>query len=77
MTSPFDFHTHRTDATDALISVDPRRFAPEPGKWYSVGFHPWDTTEDLDSIDYPAEAWRGSTRTSRLSPGRETAPEAA
>ena len=52
MTSPFDFHTHRTDATDALISVDPRRFAPEPGKWYSVGFHPWDTTEDLDSIDY-------------------------
>lgn len=42
-TVPFDFHTHRLDATRALISVDPRRFAPEPGKWYSVGYHPWDT----------------------------------
>lgn len=49
---PFDFHTHQPDATRALISVDPRRFAPEPGKWYSVGFHPWDTTQDLSSADY-------------------------
>lgn len=51
MTLPFDFHTHRLDATRALISVDPRRFIPEPGKWYSVGFHPWDTTEVLSKSD--------------------------
>ncbi len=49
---PFDFHTHRLDATGALISVDPRHFAPEPGKWYSVGFHPWDTTAGLDTADF-------------------------
>jgi TatD DNase family protein len=52
MTTPFDFHTHHLDATAALISVDPRRFNPEPGKWYSVGFHPWDTTGELGDADY-------------------------
>ena len=52
MTSPFDFHTHHLDATGALISVDPRSFSPEPGKWYSVGFHPWDTTRELDEADF-------------------------
>lgn len=52
MTSPFDFHTHRLDATGALISVDPRRFNPEPGKWYSVGFHPWDTIGELGDADF-------------------------
>ena len=52
MTLPFDFHTHRLDADRALISVDPRRFEPAPGKWYSVGFHPWDTTGDLNAADY-------------------------
>ena len=51
-TQPFDFHTHRLDATEALISVDPRRFLPEPGKWYSVGFHPWDTVEELGAADF-------------------------
>ena len=42
-----DIHTHRTDATAALISVDPRYFDPQPGLWYSVGIHPWDTSADL------------------------------
>jgi len=50
-----DFHTHRLDATAALIAVDPRHFNPLPGKWYSVGFHPWDdvgalTDEDFDLL---------------------------
>ena len=46
-----DFHTHRPDATAALISVDPRHFDPQPGLWYSVGFHPWDTVEDITDDD--------------------------
>ena len=47
-----DFHTHRLDATAALISVDPRRFDPQPGLWYSVGFHPWDTADGVTDADF-------------------------
>lgn len=47
-----DFHTHRQDAESALISVDPRQFAPQPGRWYSVGFHPWHGIDRLTSDDY-------------------------
>ena len=52
MTSILDFHTHRLDATGALIAVDPRRFDPQPGKWYSVGFHPWDNVENLTNSNF-------------------------
>ena len=47
-----DFHTHRLDATAALISVDPQRFDPQPGLWYSVGFHPWDTADGVTDADF-------------------------
>ena len=47
-----DFHTHRTDSTAALISVDPRQFDPQPGLCYSVGFHPWDTVETITEADF-------------------------
>lgn len=47
-----DCHTHRPDATAALISVDPRHFAPQPGLWYSVGFHPWDGVGTLTDDDF-------------------------
>ena len=47
-----DFHTHRLDATGALIAVDPRRFDPQRGLWYSVGFHPWDNVESLTDSDF-------------------------
>lgn len=47
-----DFHTHRPDAVDALISVDPRRFDVCPGLWYSVGYHPWDSVSSLTDDDY-------------------------
>lgn len=47
-----DIHTHRLDATAALIAVDPRRFDPQPGKWYSVGFHPWDDVDTLTAGDF-------------------------
>ena len=47
-----DFHTHRPDATAALIAVSPRHFDPQPGLWYSVGFHPWDTTEPITADDF-------------------------
>jgi TatD DNase family protein len=46
-----DFHTHRQDATSALISVHPRQFDPQPGKWYSVGIHPWDTANGYTDTD--------------------------
>lgn len=47
-----DFHTHRTDADRAIISVDPHEFSPEPGRWYSVGFHPWSDLEALGEDDF-------------------------
>ena len=47
-----DIHTHRTDATAAVISVDPREFDPQPGRWYSVGFHPWYDVDKLTEDDF-------------------------
>ena len=47
-----DCHTHRTDAEGALISVDPREFDPQPGRWYSVGFHPWNDVDTLTDDDF-------------------------
>ncbi len=41
MTPILDIHTHRLDATGAIISVEPHRFDPQPGLYYSVGHHPW------------------------------------
>ena len=51
MINILDFHTHRAGATGALISVNPRQFVPQPGKWYSVGVHPWDTANDTSDSD--------------------------
>jgi len=48
----FDFHTHRPDARDALITVDPRQFDPQPGRHYSVGFHPWHGIDTLTEDDW-------------------------
>lgn len=47
-----DFHTHRLDATAALIAVDPRQFNPQPGQFYSVGFHPWHDVDTLTDSDF-------------------------
>ena len=43
-----DFHTHRLQAGDALISISPSEFNPQPGLLYSVGIHPWNTLECTD-----------------------------
>lgn len=37
----FDIHTHDISARNALISVNPAEFDPQPGAFYSVGIHPW------------------------------------
>lgn len=37
----FDIHTHDISARNALISVNPAEFDPQPGTFYSVGIHPW------------------------------------
>ena len=47
-----DCHTHRLDANAALISVDPRQFDPQPGLWYSVGYHPWNNIGALTAADF-------------------------
>ena len=38
-----DIHTHQTDGIsgEAIINKMPRELVIEPGKWYSVGIHPW------------------------------------
>lgn len=51
MTTILDIHTHRLDATQAIISVEPQAFAPRPGKLYSVGHHPWSIIpQSLDQL---------------------------
>jgi len=47
-----DCHTHNLQATGAVISVDPRAFAPLQGRYYSVGFHPWTPESELSAADY-------------------------
>lgn len=46
----FDIHTHNLDADNAVISVTPENYSPQPGKLYSVGVHPWDTEKEKESI---------------------------
>ena len=56
-----DIHTHHEDGKpgEAIISKMPRELAIEPGKWYSVGIHPWYLNglekEDLDLLCKLAE----------------------
>ena len=52
MNTILDFHTHRTDAANAIISMDPRQFDPQPGRWYSVGYHPWYDVDKLTEADF-------------------------
>ncbi|MBQ6078928.1 MAG: TatD family hydrolase [Muribaculaceae bacterium] len=52
MNDIIDFHTHQYDTTAALIAVDPRQFDPQPGLWYSVGFHPWNEVEKITEEDF-------------------------
>ena len=40
-----DFHTHQLQAHDAVISVMPAQFQPQPRLLYSVGLHPWHTAD--------------------------------
>lgn len=50
-----DIHTHRIDAADAVVSVNPWEYAPVVGKMYSVGIHPWQlgraTNADFKRVD--------------------------
>lgn len=46
-----DIHTHHAGATQAIINVSPSEFKPEPGLFYSVGIHPWDT-ERVTQADF-------------------------
>lgn len=52
MITILDFHTHCLDAVQALISVSPKEFSPQPGQYYSVGFHPWLPLETLSEDDF-------------------------
>ena len=52
MMNIIDFHTHRQDAPQALISVNPRDFKPQSGLYYSVGYHPWLNLGTLTDDDF-------------------------
>lgn len=41
---PTDIHTHH-NRYGAIISTTPDEFHPQPGKYYSVGLHPWSLSE--------------------------------
>lgn len=41
-----NFHSHDSNAREALISVDIDDFNPQRGKVYSVGLHPWHIGDD-------------------------------
>lgn len=45
-----DFHTHRLDSTDGIISVEPFFSAFQPGKLYSVGIHPWSSENASEEL---------------------------
>lgn len=54
-----DCHTHNLDATDAVISVAPDFDRFDPLKPYSVGIHPWQSTnvgsEDFQRLEQMAQ----------------------
>lgn len=43
-----DIHTHSasTPSEEAILNVSPAHFAPQPGRYYSVGYHPWHLSDD-------------------------------
>ena len=47
-----DCHSHDVNAASAIIAVDPRQFDPQPGKYYSVGYHPWHDVAALTDDDF-------------------------
>ena len=55
-----DIHTHRPDAREAVISVNPWEFNSVEGLYYSVGIHPWQvgraTDADFDRLAEYARA---------------------
>ncbi|MDE5687289.1 MAG: TatD family hydrolase [Paramuribaculum sp.] len=53
MSELIDCHTHNPDSTDGIICVSPDFSAFSPGKVYSVGIHPWDTSDSL-KMDFQA-----------------------
>ena len=58
--TPTDIHTHH-DRYGAIISTTPEEFRPEPGKFYSVGMHPW----SLKSRGFPTGGSLGSRQSWR------------
>jgi TatD DNase family protein len=43
-----DIHTHHLPANpgQAILNVPPADLMPQPGKFYSVGYHPWSLSKD-------------------------------
>lgn len=56
MELPLDIHTHRAPEvpSQAIVNVRfPEPFHPEPGRYYSVGIHPWDVhLFDENQVDW-------------------------
>lgn len=45
-----DSHTHNSQAHNAVIACDPIQFSPTDGTLYSVGIHPWNTTQEITGM---------------------------
>lgn len=43
--SIYDIHTHNVSRCNAIISLSPQSFVPQPSHYYSVGIHPWDSSD--------------------------------
>lgn len=52
---PTDIHTHH-DRYGAIISTTPEEFRPQPGRYYSVGLHPWDLSDKSKGVLSQLEA---------------------
>ena len=53
MTRCLDIHTHHpAPQPEAVIAVSIHDFNPMEGQKYSLGFHPWDTDEEITSEDW-------------------------
>ena len=44
-----DAHTHSLSADNAIIAAQPTDFAPQPGRLYSIGIHPWNTDQATEA----------------------------
>ena len=74
MNIPSDIHTHLLPSVpgQAVVNSPSLRFHPQPGQWYSVGVHPWESgsavcAEELEqAVRHPQVLAIGETGADKL-----------